>query len=127
VRLILDSHAFVWWVFGDPQLSRQAQAAIDGAAEVLVGAIAGYEIVLKHALGKWPEVEAIARDVAAAVAAEGFAVMPITLTHAEAAGRLPFHHRDPFDRLLAAQALREDLTLVSADRVFDAYGVRRLW
>jgi PIN domain nuclease of toxin-antitoxin system len=87
----------------------------------------GYEVAAKHAAGKWPDADALARDIAGNVAADGFVPRPVTLAHAEVAGCLPRHHRDPFDRILAAQALSKGLTLVSADPMFDAYAVPRLW
>jgi PIN domain nuclease of toxin-antitoxin system len=139
VRLLLDTHAFAWWNFGDARLPARARAAIEAADDVLVSAVVGYEIVAKHAAGRWADVAAkhaagrwadvaaLARDVAGAAAADGFIPLSVTLAHAAAAGRLPPHHRDPFDRILAAQALLEGLTLVSADPQFDAYGVPRLW
>jgi len=127
VRLLLDTHAVVWWVFGNRRLSASARTAIERTAEVFVSAVSAYEIARKHAAGRWPDAAAIAHDVAGVLLAEDFVALPVTLAHAEAAGRLPPRHRDPFDRLLAAQALREGLTLVSADPAFDAYGVPRLW
>jgi PIN domain nuclease of toxin-antitoxin system len=128
--LLLDTHAFLWWVFADARLSARARAAIEdagGGERTVVSAVVAFEIATKHALGKLPGAAAVARDVAGAVEAAGFGTLPVALGHAEAAGRLPFHHKDPFDRLLAAQALLGELTLVSADPAFDPYAVRRLW
>lgn len=124
---MLDTHALLWWVFDSPDLSDGAADTIARADAVLVSAVSAYEITLKHTLGKLPEAGVVARDVGATVAAEGFVMLSVTPEHAEAAGRLPTHHRDPFDRLLAAQALLEDLDLVSVDRHFDPWGVRRTW
>jgi PIN domain nuclease of toxin-antitoxin system len=120
VRLLLDTHAFLWWVFGDPKLSRQARDALvnDEANEAFVSAASAWEITTKFRIGKLDDAAAIARDVAAAVAAEGFVELPISIVHAQS---------DPFDRMLIAQALAEGLTLVSNERAFDAYGVKRLW
>jgi PIN domain nuclease of toxin-antitoxin system len=126
--LLLDTHALLWWLDGDERLSSAARAAIaDPANLALVSAASAWEITTKHRLGKLPGAAAVARDVASAVAAQAFTELPITLRDAERAGRLPGPHRDPFDRMLAAQALRADVELVSIDAVFDAYGVRRLW
>jgi PIN domain nuclease of toxin-antitoxin system len=127
VKLLLDTHAFLWFLFGNPRLPRRAVEAIETTAEVVLSAAAGYEIAFKHARGRLPEAGTVAADIGGIAAARGIGLLPITLAHAEAAGRLPLHHRDPFDRLLAAQALLEGLTLVSADPQFDAYGVPRLW
>lgn len=127
MRLLLDTHAFLFFVFGNRRLTRTAAAAIEGAGEVLLSAASGYEIALKHAAGKLPEAGYVARDVAAAAATMDARLLPISMAHAEAAGRLPRHHRDPFDRILVAQALLEGLTLVSADATLDAFGIARLW
>lgn len=126
--LLLDTHALLWWLDGDERLSAVARDAIaDISTLTLVSAASAWEITTKHRIGKLPGAGAVARDVAGAVASQAFAELPITLRDAERAGRLPGHHRDPFDRMLAAQALAADLELVSIDPVFDAYGVRRLW
>ena len=127
VRLLLDTHAFLWFILGSPQLSPRAAAAIEMAELVLVSAATGYEITQKHARGRLPDVGGVARDVGGAAEEAGIAVLPISMAHAEAAGRLPQHHRDPFDRLIVAQALVEGLPLVSTDAALDAFGVERLW
>jgi PIN domain nuclease of toxin-antitoxin system len=129
VRLLLDTHAFLWWVFADPKLSRRARTAIDDdvANDVVVSAASAWEIATKYRIGKLPDARAVADDVSGAVAAEGFDQLAITVRHAQRAGNLVGHHQDPFDRMLIAQAMLEDLTLVSNERAFDAYGVRRLW
>jgi PIN domain nuclease of toxin-antitoxin system len=129
VRLLLDTHAFLWWAFADRKLSRRAVAAIsdEDANQVLVSAASAWEITIKHRIGKLSDAQVIANDIASAVAAEGFGELAISVRHAERAGNLPRHHSDPFDRMLISQAISEDLTLVSIDRVFDDYGVKRLW
>ncbi|MDO9710822.1 type II toxin-antitoxin system VapC family toxin [Paracraurococcus lichenis] len=127
MRLLLDTHVFLWWLAGLRSVSATAHAALNGSEAVHVSAASGYEIALKHAAGKLPGVGLVARDVAAAIRAAGFRELPITCAHAETAGRLPTVHRDPFDRLLAAQALVEELTLVSADAALDRFGIARLW
>ena len=130
MRLLLDTHALIWWITDDPQLGRAARAAIaDPAHAVLVSAASAWEIATKHRLGRLPEVQAVglADDIRSAVAAEGFEALPITLADAERAGRLPEPVRDPFDRMLIAQALEHDLGLVSVEEPFDAYGITRIW
>ena len=99
----------------------------DDANDVVVSAASAWEITTKHRLGKLPGSEVLAQDVAGAIASQGFEAMAITVNDAERAGRLVGHHRDPFDRMLIAQALAHDLSVVSADTVFDRYGVSRLW
>jgi PIN domain nuclease of toxin-antitoxin system len=128
LRLLLDTHALIWWLGGDRSLSRPARNAIaDNANTVLVSAASAWEIATKHRSGKLPLAGALAADLAGALATQGFAGLPITLQHGEAAGRLPGPHKDPFDRMLVAQALSEGLVLVSNEAAFDAYGVTRLW
>ncbi|TCZ64037.1 type II toxin-antitoxin system VapC family toxin [Roseicella aquatilis] len=127
MRLLLDTHVFLWWLAGLRVIPAATRAALVAASEIHVSAVTGYEITLKHAAGKLPGVGLVAQDVAAAIRRAGFNELPITCAHAEAAGRLPRHHRDPFDRILVAQALLEGLTLVSADATLDGFGIARLW
>jgi PIN domain nuclease of toxin-antitoxin system len=128
MRLLLDTHAFLWWLDGDERLSRRARVAIaDEDNPVFVSAASAWEIATKSRLGKLPGAEPVASDVAAAVMLQDFVSLDITIPHAQRAGRLAGAHRDPFDRMLIAQAQMEDLTLVSNEDVFDGYGVNRLW
>ncbi len=128
MRLLLDTHAFLWWLAGSPRLSRSARRAIeDEANDVLVSAASAWEITTKHRLGKLPEADQVALDISGTVASQRFEELPISVDDAGRAGRLPGPHRDPFDRVLAAQALARDLVVVSTDPVFDRYAVRRLW
>jgi PIN domain nuclease of toxin-antitoxin system len=128
VRLLLDTHALLWWLDGDRSLTRRARTAItDEDNVVFVSAASAWKITTKARLGKLPGAEAVAEDVVGAVASQGFSSLDITILHAQRAGRLPGGHRDPFDRMLIAQAQLEDLTLVSNETAFDKYGVSRLW
>jgi PIN domain nuclease of toxin-antitoxin system len=128
LRLLLDTHALIWWLIDLRRLSRPAHAAIsDPHNEVLVSAVSAMEVTTKHRLGKLPHVGLLARNFEAEVAAEGFGGLPITLTHGQLAGSLAIEHKDPFDRLLMAQAIVDSLTLVSNETVFDPSGVSRLW
>ncbi len=99
----------------------------DEANGLFVSAASAWEITTKHRIGKLPDVLAVAQDVTDAIAGQGFEELPITVDDAERAGRLPGPHRDPFDRMLIAQAIRHDLTILSIDKAFDQYGVNRLW
>ena len=127
-RLLLDTHALLWWLAGDGRLAPAARDAIASPAnDIFVSAATAWEITTKHRLGKLPGAAAIAPDISGCLVAEGFVALAITLPDAEEGGRLPGPHRDPFDRLLVAQALGRDLILISNEKVFDAYGVRRLW
>jgi PIN domain nuclease of toxin-antitoxin system len=128
VRLLLDTHAFIWWIAGNQSLSGTARAAIgDSTNDVLVSAASAWEITTKHRIGKLPDAATLAVDVEAVIADQGFAALPITIRHAQLAGSLPGPHRDPFDRMLIAQAILENTTLLSNEALFDVHGVNRLW
>lgn len=128
MRILLDTHAFVWWTAESERLSETAYGSIaDEANTIIVSAASAWEIATKHRIGKFAEADALARDVAGAIASQGFEELAITVTDAERAGRLPGPHRDPFDRILIAQALGHDVAVVSLDRAFDRYGVNRIW
>ena len=128
MRLLLDTHAFLWWLAGSDRLSDAARRAIENEAnDVLISAASAWEIATKHRLGKLPNAEAVALDVAGAIADQGFDELPVTVDDGARAGALPGPHRDPFDRMLIAQALSHNLVLISSEAHFDPYGVRRLW
>lgn len=128
MRLLLDTHALLWWLAGDRQMSRRARAAInDEAGTVFVSAASAWEVSTKHRIGKLPDTGALATDFAGVIAAQGFTSLDITIDHAQRAGALPGRHADPFDRMLIAQAQAGNLTLLSNERLFDGYGVSRLW
>jgi len=123
VNLLLDTHVLLWWLADDPGLSeRQRSAIADPANVVYVSAASAWEIAIKKALGKL----IAPNDLGAALIASELEQLPVTVAHAEAVGRLPPHHRDPFDRMLIAQAGVEDLTVVTGDPVFAQYEVTRL-
>ncbi|MGI8595562.1 MAG: type II toxin-antitoxin system VapC family toxin [Solirubrobacteraceae bacterium] len=122
MTLLLDAHAFLWWVFEDRRLSRQARAAI-AENPCLVSASTVWEIAIKRAAGKLAAPE----DLVAALVREGFEELAVTAAHGDAAGALPPHHRDPFDRMLVAQAFAEKLAVVTVDPAFTAYGVPVVW
>ena len=128
MRILLDTHAFLWWLADSRRLSRPARRLIaDDANEVVVSAASAWEIATKYRIGRLPGSEALALDVAGHITRQGFQAISISVIDAERAGRLPGPHRDPFDRMLAAQALGRGLPLISVDTVFDRYGVDRIW
>ena len=128
MRLLLDTHAFLWWIINDRQLSQAARQAItDEENDVLISAAAAWEIAIKHQKGKLPEADPFVRDMSGAIADQDFEELPITVEEAVQAGALPGPLTDPFDRMLIAQALSRDLALISNETIFDRYGVRRLW
>ena len=128
MRLLLDTHAFLWWLTGSERLSDAARGAItDEANPILVSAASAWEMATKHRLGRLPGAGEVVLDMASSIAGQGFEGLAITVDDGGRAGRLPGLHRDPFDRMLIAQALTRDLVLVSNETLFDVYGVRRLW
>jgi PIN domain nuclease of toxin-antitoxin system len=119
VRLLLDTHALLWWL-ADDDLTAQARDAIaDPANLVVVSAASAWEISIKKALGKL----AAPDDLEHQLQAGGLVPLPISIAHGVAAGELPRHHEDPFDRMLVAQAFAEGLTIMTRDKRFDDYGV----
>ncbi len=125
MRILLDTHAFLWWLTDDARLSGAAHRMIgDRANDVAVSAASAWEIATKARLGRLPD---IGVDIAGSIAGAGFEQISITVADAERAGRLPGPHRDPFDRMPIAQAMGRDIPIVSIDAVFDRYEVRRLW
>ncbi|MGD0562873.1 MAG: type II toxin-antitoxin system VapC family toxin [Roseiarcus sp.] len=128
MQLLLDTHAFLWWLAGDDALSAAARTAIaDEGNDIFVSAASAWEITTKHRIGKLPGAAAIVGDLDAIIVGQGFAGLPIGVRHGQVAGALPGPHRDPFDRMLIAQAMLENLVLVSNEQAFDAYGATRLW
>ena len=122
MRLLLDTHILLWWLADDRKLTRSARAIIANPDnDVLVSAASLWEISIKEALGR---LEIELDDLEAAISRNGFRPLPITFRHALTTGRLPEVHRDPFDRILVAQASVEELRLVSHDRIFERYGLR---
>ena len=123
MNLLLDTHILLWWLADSAKMKDEAHSAIsDGANTVWVSAASAWEISIKRALGKLKAPP----DLEGAVSRSGFSPLPITLRHADGAGRLPRHHDDPFDRMLIAQASAENLTIITHDARFRPYGVRML-
>ena len=128
MRVLLDTHALLWWLDGDRRLPAKVRRLIaDSGSDVLVSAASAWEITTKARLGKLPGALEVASDVVACITGQGFSALPISMEHAQRAGGLPGPHRDPFDRMLIAQSQAEDLPLATNEQVFDAYGVRRIW
>jgi PIN domain nuclease of toxin-antitoxin system len=128
VRVLLDTHALLWWLDGDRRLSMRARKLIgDPASTVLVSAASVWELVTKHRLGKLPGAAEVAADVPACIADQDFSALDISVVHAQRAGALPGPHRDPFDRMLIAQAQVEGVPLISIETIFDSYRIQRIW
>jgi PIN domain nuclease of toxin-antitoxin system len=128
VKALLDTHAFIWWLFEDPKLSRAAHAAIaDPANHVFVSAASVCEIAIKLSMNKLPVPSDLDQELFATLAGTGFRALPVTLQHAYAVRHLPWHHRDPFDRLLVAQSRLEGMTLITNDARLRHYEVDTFW
>jgi len=122
MRLLLDTHALLWWLADEGLVDQARDAIADPANLVMVSAASAWEISIKQALGKLTAPDDIERQVGEG----GFTPLPITIAHGTAAGQLPRHHDDPFDRMLIAQALAEGLTVVTHDKRFTDYDVQTL-
>jgi len=127
-RLLLDTHVFLWWIEDAPQLSLAARNAISNAGnECYLSLASCWEMSIKSSLGKLKLAKPLERFVSEQLAANNFTLLNIELRHAAKVEKMPFHHRDPFDRLLLAQAMIEKLTIITADSAFASYGVKLLW
>jgi PIN domain nuclease of toxin-antitoxin system len=125
---LLDTHTLIWWVAGDKRISVKLRQRLARPNEdVYVSAASAWEIATKVRIGKLKAPRALLQDFVESVEMLGFVELPITLRHGYEAGQLPGAHRDPFDRVLAAQARAEGLALVSCDPAFETLGVKTLW
>jgi PIN domain nuclease of toxin-antitoxin system len=128
MKLLLDTHALYWWMIEEKRLSSRARKAIGArASQIFVSPASAYELAYKHREGLLPKAGALVRNFDAELAEEGFAHLPITMEHGRRAGELPDDHGDPFDRLLAAQAIVEKMPILSNDKKLSALGAERLW
>jgi PIN domain nuclease of toxin-antitoxin system len=128
LRCLLDTHTLIWWMITDPHLSKLARALIKDHDNIsLVSAVSAWEIATKFRLGRLPVAEDLIRNFVEELKRERFEVLAVTAEHGIRAGLLPGPHQDPFDRILIAQALSENVPIVSNDRALDGYGVKRLW
>lgn len=126
-RVLLDTHTFLWFITADHRLSSRARTAIIDADTALLSVATCWEIAMKASLGKLTLAAPLDRLFAEQLAENSIDLLHIDLAHVTRVAALPWHHRDPFDRLIAAQALDEKLPIVSADPVFRRYGVKRVW
>lgn len=128
LRLLLDTHALIWWLAGDEAISRRAREAIaDEVNDIAISAASAMEIATKFRIGKLPGAALLAQNFEEIIAEQGFGELPISVHHARLAGEMNIAHKDPFDRLLIAQAQVEDLVLVSNEALFDGFAIKRLW
>jgi len=128
LRLLLDTHALIWWLAGDEALSRRAREAIaDEVNEIAISAASAMEISKKFRIGKLPGAALLAQNFEEIIAEQGFGELPISVHHARLAGEMNIAHKDPFDRLLIAQAQTEGMVLVSNEELFEGFAIKRLW
>lgn len=128
MRVLLDTHTLLWWAINDPRLSRGARSALASLnSEVYVSAASAWEIATKVRLGKLPGAEVFAAEFSDTIERLGFRELAISVAHGQRAGLLPGAHRDPFDRMLIAQAQAENMAIVSNERLFDTWRIRRIW
>lgn len=128
MRVLLDTHSLYWYIEGDPRLSATARTAIqDSSNEVLISPASYWEVAIKVSIGKWHLNRPYADFMDLALHRYGFTILQILADHTARLTAMPFHHKDPFDRLLAAQALVEQIPIVGNDSALDAYGVTRIW
>ncbi|NLX54749.1 MAG: type II toxin-antitoxin system VapC family toxin [Planctomycetaceae bacterium] len=128
MKLLLDTHAFLWMSLDDPKLSDTARNVIaELENELLLSPSTFWEIGIKISIRRYELQEPLDVFVDREVQRNGLVILPITSQHAGQVARLPFHHRDPFDRLLIAQSIVEQVPIISADKQLDAYGIERVW
>ncbi len=128
MRVLVDTHVFLWWVEGDRVLPARVRATLaDRENECLISLVSAWELAIKASLGKLKLALPVKRYIVENVAANGFRLLNIEIAHVGRVETLASHHGDPFDRLLIAQALEEELPVVTADPIFRKYGVKRIW
>ena len=128
MRLLLDTHTFLWWINNDPSLSEPARIAIASELnECYLSLASCWELAIKASIGKLQLTKTVDRFIPEELAANDFQLLSIDFRHVAKVETLPFHHRDPFDRLLVAQALIEKMTVISAVTVLSEYGIKCLW
>ncbi len=125
--ILLDTHALIWFITNDSKLSPAANQLIAKSSKVLVSTATLWEIAIKLSIGKLDMGGTFDDLFPTHLDDNNFTLLPMTLAHLSHVGRLPFHHRDPFDRLLIAQSMTENMPIISKDAHFDAYSVTRLW
>jgi PIN domain nuclease of toxin-antitoxin system len=127
MKILIDTHAFLWFVNGSSQLSTDAKSLLESEVDLLLSVASLWEIAIKTSLGKLTLPGVYGQFIPQQILQNEIEVLPISLEHLTVIATLPFHHRDPFDRLLIAQAMVEQVSIVSIDAVFDSYSIDRIW
>src|ERR1044071_20379 len=127
MKLLIDTNSFLWFINDSPHLSVRAKTLLESDADLLLSIASLWEIAIKTSIGKLTLAQPYDLFIPQQLAQNAVDILPISLAHLTVVSTLPFHHRDPFDRLLLAQAMIEQLPIVSVDAAFDAYPIQRLW
>ena len=127
MKFLLDAHTFLWFIEDNPRLSTEAKKLLESNVDLLISAGSLWEIAIKISIGKLTLTQPFEAFIPDQLAKNAIGLLPITVEHLVLVSALPFHHRDPFDRLLIAQAIAEQLSIVSIDEKFDSYSVNRVW
>jgi PIN domain nuclease of toxin-antitoxin system len=128
MKVLLDTHALLWWLFADRRLSRKAKAVLrDPANSIAVSSASAWEVAIKFRLGRLDAAKPLVDDFSGWIIKAGFVELPMTFRHAVRAGQWDVSHRDPFDRMLAAQSELEERRLLSRDPVFADFGLDTVW
>ena len=127
MEVLLDTHGLIWWFEGGARLSKLAASVLASPDNsILISAVVGWELAIKSNVSRFNAPDLL-QDLDGIIARRGFSELPISMVHAVRAGLLPLHHRDPFDRLLVAQAQALNVPILSVDATLDRYGIRRIW
>lgn len=128
MHILLDTHTFLWWLDGDRKLTKKAKNLIQAETNsIYISAASAWEIAIKVKIGKLPYAVEVAMNFKDILISQDFKSLPISISHAQKAGLLGGKHRDPFDRMLIAQSLEDNLFVLTDEVIFDEYGVQRLW
>jgi PIN domain nuclease of toxin-antitoxin system len=128
MRLLIDTHTFLWFVTSDPLLSAAALALlVDPSNEILISPASYWEVAIKVSIGKYPLTVPFDQFFTQGIDGNDISVLPLEVRHAAVLSSLPMHHKDPFDRMIVAQAMVEQVPIVSIDEALDAYGITRIW
>ena len=127
MKLLLDTHTFLWFIGDNPKLSAAAKRLMESDVDLMISAASLWEIAIKVSIGKLALTQPFQIFIPNQLSQNSVQLLPIGVAHLAVVSTLPFHHRDPFDRLMVAQAITEQLPIVSVDDKFDPYGVNRLW
>ncbi len=126
-RLLLDTNAFLYFINNDPALSETARNLLESEIDLLISAVCLWEIAIKFSIGKLSLPDSFGNFIPSQIQRNDIEILPVTLPHLEKVSTLPFHHKDPFDRLIIAQSTVENLPIISSDAAFNSYGIERIW